>query len=74
MIWMNGRHAVSEVEDLDVDVEETAKGYVVDHGDGVEMWLGCPMGRVEKGMLAEGQRCHYEVGTGMGPPEGGRVS
>ena len=38
-IWMNGRHVVSEAEGLDVDVEETAKGCVVDHGDDVVRWL-----------------------------------
>ena len=37
--WMNGRHVVSEAEGLDVDVEETAKGCVVDHGDDVVRWL-----------------------------------
>ena len=45
-IWMNGRHVFSETEGLDVDVEETAKGCVVVHGDDVVTWMRSAMGLV----------------------------
>ena len=44
--WMNGRPVVSETEGLDVDVEETAKGCVVVHGDDVVTWMRSATGLV----------------------------
>ena len=67
-------HVFSETEVPDVDVEGNGTDCVVVHCDGGVKWMWWPMGLLEKWALVGNQRCHCEVGTGLGPPEGGQAS